>query len=89
MYDKELCLLIDRWRQDFDDPVLPFILIQIADYLPRNDSGWKAVQIAQTRVPQMRENVYMVVSADVCEKDNIHPPTKLYLAQRVADLLQF
>lgn len=89
VYDKELCLLIDRWRQDFDDPVLPFILIQIADYLPRNDSGWKAVQIAQTRVPQMRENVYMVVSADVCEKDNIHPPTKLYLAQRVADLLQF
>ncbi len=87
VYADELCLMIDRWRQDFGDPGLPFVVIQIADYIPRSDEGWRSVQRAQEKVSTMRENVHTVICADVCENNGIHPPTKHLLAERIADVL--
>lgn len=87
VYADELCLMIDRWREDFGDPGLPFIVIQIADYDCRPDEGWRLVQRAQEKVSSMRADVYTVICADVCETDCIHPPTKHHLALRIADAL--
>lgn len=84
VYADELCLLIDRWREDFMDEALPFVIVQIADYDPRPDEGWKLVQQAQLKVREMRPAVRTVVCADVCESDNIHPPTKDALSRRIA-----
>ena len=87
VYADELCLLIDQWRADFADPGLPFIVVQIAEYTPRYDDGWRAVQKAQLDVQGMRNGVKTVISADVCETDDIHPPTKDKLSRRIADAL--
>ncbi|MBQ4050370.1 MAG: GNAT family N-acetyltransferase [Oscillospiraceae bacterium] len=87
VYADELCLLIDRWRADLMDEKLPFVVVQIADYDPRPDEGWKLVQQAQLKVREMRPAVRTVVSADVCESDDIHPPTKELLALRIAGAL--
>ena len=87
LYDRELALMIDIWRKDFRDAELPFLIIQIADYETRPDKRWKAVQAAQIRVEQLRRGVKTVLCADICESDNIHPPTKDPLAFRAAEAM--
>ena len=84
VYKNELADLITLWREDFNDKELPFVVVQIADYDPRPDDGWKMIQQAQWDVQFMLPNVKTVISKDVCEKDNIHPPTKHKLAERIA-----
>ena len=58
-------------------------VVQIADLDARNDEGWRSVQRAQLKAPHMLENVRTVISADISETDNIHPPTKKPLAARI------
>lgn len=79
--------LIRAWRQAFSNEALPFVVVQIADFTPCLNEGWRLVQKAQLDVQNTTAKVKTVISADVCEKDNIHPPTKHLLAGRIADAL--
>lgn len=88
VYAKELTLLIETLRKDFRREDLPVAVIQLADFLPRTDEGWRLVQEAQAEVGRTVPGVVTVPCADICEKDNIHPPTKLRLAIRLADALE-
>ncbi|MBO5200302.1 MAG: hypothetical protein J6B93_03380 [Clostridia bacterium] len=83
IYTDLLCTLIDRWRQDLMDEVLPFTVVQIADWDQRDDAAWKGIQQAQLKITEVRGNVKTVISADLCEVDDIHPPTKHLLARRI------
>lgn len=87
VYGNQLADLIALWRKDFNDPELPFVVVQIADYEPRSDEGWKMVQEAQWDIQFKVPNVKTVISKDVCETNDIHPPTKHKLAERIADAL--
>ncbi|MBQ7347643.1 MAG: hypothetical protein IJW55_06765 [Clostridia bacterium] len=87
VYADELKALIHIWRNDFKDEELPFVIVQIADYNKRADDGWRLVQKAQLDIQTMTRNVKTVISADVCENDDIHPKTKSHLSKRIADLL--
>lgn len=87
VYKKELAELIRIWRSDFKDSSLPFTVIQIADFDPRDDEGWHNLQTAQHEIQFEVENVKTIVSRDVCESDQIHPPTKTKLATRIAEAL--
>lgn len=87
IYPQLACELVNCWRNDFLEPDLPFVFVQIADYRRRPDEAWKNLQDAQMLVPSMLEGVTAVRSADVCEDDNIHPRTKSVLADRIADVL--
>lgn len=86
-YHFMLTTLINLWREDLKDETLPFIVIQIADYMNEHHEGWKTVQAAQIKISETMDNVYSVISADVCEKNDIHPPTKIHLAKRITDKL--
>ncbi|MDO4743152.1 MAG: sialate O-acetylesterase [bacterium] len=88
VYADELGRLINIWRSDFKNDKLPFVIIQIADYIERDDEGWKLVQAAQEKIQFMIPGVKTVVSADVCENYEVHPQTKAGIAERVADTLQ-
>ncbi len=83
IYVDLLAAMIADWRRGFDDPALPFTVIQIADYDPRSDAAWHGIQAAQAEAPEHIRHCETVVCADICEKDNIHPPTKDALARRV------
>lgn len=83
-FDKMLCALIEHIREKTYDADLPVTVVQIADFLTRNDEAWRAVQQAQLNVQSLTHNVKTVICADVCENDNIHPPTKRPLAIRIA-----
>lgn len=86
-YLRELAILIDIWRRDFNDPKLPFTIIQIADFDHPNPEAWKTVQKAQYDIQFTVSYVTTVISADVCTSDNIHPPKKYDLAQKLAESL--
>ena len=70
-------------RNGVSDGQLPVTVVQIADLDARSDEGWRAIQRAQLKVTHLTENVRTVISADISETDNIHPPTKRPLAMRI------
>lgn len=88
VYAAELAALIDIWRRDLKNETLPFIIVQIADFTPRLDEGWRLVQQAQLDIQSLRDGVKTVISRDVCETDDIHPKTKQPLALRIAAALE-
>lgn len=83
LYDRMLTRLIEERRRDFADEALPFTVVQLADTESRLGLGWTLVQEAQIRVGETVPNVSTVVCRDVCERDNIHPPTKEILSERI------
>lgn len=86
IYDRLLHVMISNWRECFRDPMLGFIIVQIADFIHfRDQAGWKAVQDAQIRAAKQIPGVKTILSADVCENDTIHPMTKWKLAARIAE----
>lgn len=86
-YHFMLTTLINLWRKDLRDENLPFVVIQIHDYENQHNEGWRTVQAAQITIAETMDNVYSVISADVCENDDIHPPTKIHLAKRITEKL--
>ncbi|MBO5020087.1 MAG: hypothetical protein J6D52_05420 [Clostridia bacterium] len=87
-YKEMLKVLINRWRSDLLDPELPFVVVQISDLTyAGNPECWKMVQKAQSEIVEM-DSVYCVESRDVCENNNIHPPTKTLLSKRIKDVLK-
>lgn len=88
-YAQMLAIMIDVWRRDLKNSELPFIIVQIADYMYRDDENWHMIQEAQLLVQNMRKNVTTVVCADISEFDDIHPPTKHILAHRIAGVIKW
>ena len=87
LYERELCELIRVFREKFLCRLLPFCIVQLADCKPRmaQGPGWRLVQEAQARICMQLPNTYTVICRDICETDDIHPPTKDKLALRIAD----
>lgn len=85
VYYDMLCDMIAAWRRDLRDETLPFTVVQIADTEERLGPAWRAVQAAQIKVGETVPFVNTVVSADISETDDIHPPTKGPLAKRMVE----
>lgn len=83
IYGDLLSSLISLWRSDLRDENLPFTVVQIADTESRLNENWKTIQRAQEQIEGKIGAVKCVKSADISERDNIHPPTKLPLAIRI------
>ena len=88
IYTHLLAELITQWRRDFMDDSLPFTVIQIADWDARQDDGWRGIQAAQEKIVEVVPHVTLIKSADVCEKNDIHPPTKDLLAKRILESIR-
>ena len=88
IYTRLLAELIGQWRRDFQDPTLPFTVIQIADWDARNDDAWRGIQKAQEKIVELVDDVTVVRSADVCETHDFHPPTKIHLAERIFESIR-
>ncbi|MBO5287384.1 MAG: hypothetical protein J6B34_04590 [Clostridia bacterium] len=87
IYLKMLEAMISSWREDFKDSTLPFIVVQMADYLDRDTEGWHLVQKAQLDAQDYIPYVKSVICRDVCDNIDIHPKEKDVLSQRIASLL--
>ena len=87
-YAPMLRLLMANWREAFRQPDLPFVIIQLANYMepvmqPQN-TGWSQLREAQRVVAAEDPRAELAVTIDLGETVDIHPLRKKEVAQRVA-----
>ncbi|RZM30125.1 MAG: sialate O-acetylesterase [Pedobacter sp.] len=86
-YEFLLTALIKRWRTDWAQPDLPFLYVQLANYLSTPDepelSNWALLREAQMRTLKV-PNTAMAVIHDVGERKDLHPKNKLDVGKRLA-----
>jgi sialate O-acetylesterase len=80
-------LMIQDWRQHFNQGDFPFLFVQLANFravkeLPEEDD-WAELREAQTLALQL-PNTGMAVTIDIGEADDIHPRNKQDVGKRLA-----
>ncbi|MBR1414249.1 MAG: sialate O-acetylesterase [Prevotella sp.] len=86
-YAPMLRKLMGGWRQLFEQPQLPFVIVQLANYMacvpqPQN-TGWSQVREAQRTVARDDAYAESVVNIDLGETVDIHPLRKKEVAERI------
>ena len=87
-YAPMLRLLMANWRQAFERPQMPFVIVQLANYMafvehPQN-TGWSRVREAQRVVATEDPYAELALTIDLGETVDIHPLRKKEVAQRIA-----
>lgn len=86
-YQELLTSLINGWRKDWQQPNLPFVFVQLANYSPTGIepeiSNWALLREAQMKTLRV-PNTAMVVIHDIGEKEDIHPANKQDVGKRLA-----
>ena len=86
-YQELLSALISSWRSAFNQPDLPFIYVQLPNFLePKNEpteSKWALLREAQLKTLNVR-HTGMAVTIDVGEWNDIHPLNKKTVGFRLA-----
>ena len=77
-----------NWRQAFERPKMPFVIVQLANYMapseqPQN-TGWSRVREAQRVVATEDPYAELACVIDLGETVDIHPLRKKEVAQRIA-----
>jgi sialate O-acetylesterase len=84
-YETLLTSLIADWRRHFSRE-LPFIIVQLPNYgavaTQPVESGWAMLRNAQQQVAVHDPKVGIVVTQDVGNDTNLHPPRKYAVAER-------
>ncbi|MGH9598921.1 MAG: sialate O-acetylesterase [Terracidiphilus sp.] len=81
-YARLFPLLITDWRNRWDEGNFPFLFVQISSFAVPG-GGWAEVRDAQRRTLALR-NTQMVVTLDVGDPHNVHPPDKQTVGARLA-----
>ena len=86
--------LIADWRTKWNDPELPFLIVQLAGYDPSRAKNWQTSDpnnpygnaLTRDIQQQMLElpNVGLACAIDIGEADNIHPGNKQEVGKRLA-----
>ena len=74
--------LVECWRKAFEDK-LPFFTVQIAPFGYAMKEGCTQLVAQQIKAANEIDNVYLVTSNDIGEKDNIHPLNKKCISERL------
>ncbi len=83
LYAKSFATMITDWRQAWRQPDMPFLYVQISRFGPAAPSPWSVVREAQRRTLSLAHTA-MAVSADLGNRNNIHPPNKQDIGSRLA-----
>lgn len=79
--------LIADWRELWQEPELPFLLVQLPNLNPKDDqpseSGWAGVREAQFKTALNVPHTALAVAYDIGEWNDIHPLNKKDLAHRL------
>lgn len=85
-YRKLFTNLIENWRTDWDDELLPFVYVQLPvhRYLADKDfRHWCIIRKAQEEVSKSVANAFMTCALDLGQYNDIHPKAKKVLAERL------
>jgi sialate O-acetylesterase len=87
-YARTLPALVADWRQAFGGPDLPFLVVQLAEFGPRNttpvESGWAGVRDVQRRAAATDPKVGIASAVDIGDIYDIHPANKQQVGHRLA-----
>lgn len=90
-YEELFETLINKWRENWNDKDLPFLYVQLANYLAPEDSplldNWAKIREAQRRILRIK-NTGMAVAIDIGEYNDLHPLNKKEVGRRLALLAQ-
>lgn len=83
--------LIHAWRREFDDPLLPFLFVQLAGFeaaaaAPVQAGSWAELREAQRLTALRVPATGMAVALDVGDARDIHPRDKRPVGERLARL---
>jgi sialate O-acetylesterase len=85
-YRRLFSALITDWRRNFPQPELPFLFVQLPNYMPvkeqPEESSWAELREAQ-RLTLSLPLTGMAVTTDLGETNNIHPLNKEGVAKRL------
>lgn len=84
-YRKLLPALITDWRTKWNEPELPFLIVQLANYGNPNSTStsWAQLREAQTMALSLKQTA-IIVTHDIGETLDIHPKNKKEVGQRLS-----
>lgn len=86
-YPALLGTMIDAWRQQFAQPELPFLIVQLPEYANLWEGFcWPWIREKQAEAVQGRKHTALVVSLGTTDGFNLHPPQKQEIGRRAARL---
>ncbi|WP_461785580.1 GDSL-type esterase/lipase family protein [Prosthecobacter sp.] len=89
LYRTAFPLLIQDWRQHWQQGDLPFYFCQLANYRPKTnqpgESVWAELREAQAKTLSL-PNTGMAVLIDTGESEDIHPQSKQVAGERLAQI---
>ncbi|MCO8120391.1 sialate O-acetylesterase [Stieleria sp. TO1_6] len=81
-------LMIQNWRDEWDQEKLPFYWVQLADYMAESaepaDSAWAELREAQTMTMSKLPDTGEAVILNLGEASDIHPKNKQDVGKRLA-----
>ena len=87
-YADLLTAMIGCWRDTFNDAGLPFYIVELADFLHKDDvagrTAWAEMRIQQAKAADMNSNTFLIPNSDLGEWNDIHPLDKKTLGERAA-----
>lgn len=86
-YSALLQSLITNWRELWNMPKMPFLLVQLPNFMPKSpqpsQSGWAGIREAQFQTAMNVPYTSLAVTYDVGEWNDIHPLNKKEIAHRL------
>ncbi|MBE6359339.1 MAG: hypothetical protein E7057_08875 [Lentisphaerae bacterium] len=80
--------MIDDWRRAFGNPDMPFIMVQLAGFGPKEaffvDSPWAELRESQRLLAKNDPDTFMATAIDIGEEEDIHPQNKFDVGKRLA-----
>ncbi|MCM3880309.1 MAG: hypothetical protein ND807_09385 [Vicinamibacterales bacterium] len=86
-YKVTLLAMMADWRRHFEQPELPFLIVQLPNYghpSPRPTSSvWADVREAQRQAVLQDKHAALTVNVDIGDATNLHPTNKAELGRRL------
>lgn len=86
-YGQQLKGLIESWRKNWDAKKAPFLIVQLANFMPEDqqpqESNWAALRAQQGKALEL-EQTAQIITIDVGEADDIHPRDKQTVGYRLS-----
>jgi sialate O-acetylesterase len=87
LYRKLFPTMIQSWRTAWQEPEAPFLFVQLANFMQRQDSptdtNWARIREAQTMALEL-PHTGMALAIDVGDARDIHPKDKQTVGKRLA-----
>jgi len=87
-YRTTLKAMMEDWRRQFENPGLPFLIVQLPNYgvIPTRpvESGWADVREAQRLAALEDRRAALTVNIDIGDANDLHPSNKRDVGRRLA-----